>query len=80
MRESMAEISKTTVAILLVLTILVSVMGTWTILQSVAGAKTGPSAENAQANTNSKISLTVEKRPGEPDGQSKISLNVEGNR
>jgi len=75
----MAEISKTTVAILLVLTILVSVMGTWTILQSLAGAKT-PGAETAQANANSKISLTVEKRPGEPDGQSKISLNVEGNR
>jgi len=74
----MGEISKATVAILLVLTIIVSVMGTWTVLQSVSGVRTEPGA-SASGNTNSKIYLTVEKNPTEPDGQSKISLNVQAN-
>lgn len=74
----MGEISKATVAILLVLTIIVSVMGTWTVLQSVSGVRTASGA-SASGSTNSKISLMVEKNPTVPDGQSKISLNVQAN-
>ncbi|MCX6709771.1 MAG: hypothetical protein NTV63_02330 [Candidatus Woesearchaeota archaeon] len=68
------EISKTTVAVLLVLTILVSVIGTWNVLQSVSMARVG---SKESASTNAKISLTVEEPPKELTGEAKIMLNVQ---
>ncbi|MEM0230984.1 MAG: hypothetical protein QXW00_02915 [Candidatus Woesearchaeota archaeon] len=68
----MVEVSKNTVAVLLVLTIIVSILGTWTILSA-----TNTQKQSAQpAPTTSKISLTVIKPSQPPSGQARISLNV----
>jgi len=71
----MKEISKTTIAVLLVLTILVSAIGTWSVLESVSN--TSIRRAQLEGNTHAKISLTVQEPPTEPAGQSQIKLNVQ---
>jgi len=66
------EISKNTIAVLLALTIVVSVLGTWTILSAVQTN----SGVAQPSSTTSKISLTVLKPSQPPSGQARISLNV----
>jgi hypothetical protein len=71
------EISKTTIVVLLILTILISVIGTWTVVTSLSAV---PSPQTAPAQDNSaRISLTVEPQP-EPavpiTGNAVLSLEV----
>ena len=72
------EISKTTIVVLLILTILISVIGTWTVVTSLSAVPAGQQNAPAQDNT-VRISLTVEPQP-EPavpiTGNAVLSLEV----
>jgi hypothetical protein len=72
----MAEISKATVAVLLVLTILISVIGTWTVLQSSAAIQNARSP--TQVSGAGRISLTVAqtKEPVTASNSGRIGLTV----
>jgi len=54
----MADISKTIVVVLLIVTILVSVVGTWFVLNTIDNAIVGVSS--GQMKTTGKVSVTVE--------------------
>ena len=72
------DVSKRTVLVLLVITVLVSVIGTWTVLNSVSETSTGWTASNPVPG--SQISLEVEGRvpASEPaDLPGNVALTVE---
>jgi hypothetical protein len=72
------EISKTTIVVLIILTILISIIGTITVISAVGDSQAGmamkapPSANRGEAT----ISLTIEAPQAPPTGQAVISLNI----
>lgn len=60
------DIPKATIAVLLVLTILVSVIGTWTVLESISIKEATPSEKTVgAAEANIKFSIEEEREPVE---------------
>ncbi len=69
----MADISRKTIVVLLVLTIIISVIGTWTTLEAMNRVKV---VKTPQQRVNSgRVSLTIAK-PIENYGQGKVTLSI----
>ena len=58
------DVSNSTVAVLLVLTILVTVVGTWLVLDALIGAAAAPRAPDVPQDT-ARVSLTIVDAPVE---------------
>lgn len=73
----MADISKTTVLILLILTILVSVMGTITVLETAVVQNNQPSGNAVESNPQASISLEIaEQKAPKSDEKATVSLVI----
>jgi amino acid transporter len=76
MGKKVKDIPKATIAVLLVLTILVSVIGTWTVLEAISSGQD----ENFQGVTRSSqgnIKLVIEKPVETNPDNANIMLNIE---
>ena len=61
------DISKTTVMVLLVLTILISVLGTWTVLDAMSAKRVAPTEAPVEGPSTSTASVQLNiQRPPEP--------------
>ena len=71
------DISKTTVTILLVLTILVSVVGTWVTLEGLSEPATNVQVSADHASDTGRIRINI-KQPEVKTATGTISLKIEG--
>ncbi|MEM2121305.1 MAG: hypothetical protein QXU20_01430 [Candidatus Woesearchaeota archaeon] len=69
----MEDVSKTTLAILLVLTIILSIIGTWTTISTLN--KVGHKEEQ-KYNNNGIVSLTIAKPQDEGFKEARVSLSI----
>ena len=68
-------ISKATIAVLLVLTILVSIIGTWTVLESISIKEASP-AQKTVGSTNNDIEFNMENAPEPVETNVNIMLEI----
>ncbi len=69
------DIPKATIIVLLVLTVLVSVIGTWTVLESISIKETSP-AQKTAGSTNEDIEFNMENTPELVETNANIKLEI----
>lgn len=69
------DIPKATIAVLLVLTILVSVIGTWTVLESISIKEATP-VERTSTTSEGNIKFTVEEKSEPAETSANIRLEI----
>ena len=73
MSDEKADVSNQTVAVLLVLTILVTIVGTWLVLDALTPASAAPSVDERQQ---AEISFTLIKPPESLQEVAKVSFEL----
>ena len=74
MSDEKADVSNQTVAVLLVLTILVTIVGTWLVLDALTPASAAPSVDENQQQA--EISFTLIKPPESLQEVAKVSFEL----
>jgi len=69
------DIPKATIAVLLVLTILVSIIGTWTVLESISIKEATP-AERISGTSEGNIRFTLEEKPEPIETSANIRFEI----
>ena len=69
------DIPKATIAVLLVLTILVSIIGTWTVLESINIKETTPTERTVGA-AEGNIKFTIEEKPEPAETSANIRFEI----
>ncbi|OIO61788.1 hypothetical protein AUJ83_04155 [Candidatus Woesearchaeota archaeon CG1_02_33_12] len=69
------DIPKATIAVLLVLTILVSIIGTWTVLESISIKEATPAEKTVQA-TDGSIKFVTEEKLEPVETNAKIMFEI----
>lgn len=71
------DIPKATIAVLLVLTILVSIIGTWTVLESISVKETAPlPAEKTAGAAEGNVRFTIEEKPEQIETSANIRFEI----
>ena len=72
------DISKNTLLVLVVLTIIISLLGTWTVISEASKVRTGEITPiNDQTSTSGKVSINIY-QPEQPVGATgQVTLNIE---
>jgi len=71
------DIPKATIAVLLVLTILVSIIGTWTVLESISVKEaTSLPAEKTAGAAEGNVRFTIEEKPEPVETSANIRLEI----
>ncbi len=71
------DISKNTVLVLVVLTIVISLLGTWTVISEATQLKVGGnSVESPSGPAQGKVSITITEAPKPVSTTGKVSLNI----
>ena len=69
------DVPKATIIVLLVLTILVSIIGTWTVLESISIKEASP-AQKTVGSTNNDIEFNMENAPEPVETNANIRLEI----
>ncbi len=73
----MEDVSKTTIAILLVLAVIISVIGTWVVLNTVTLTQKPPTQQMTQAQGNLRLTVLNPSQPAtSTESQANIKLEV----
>ena len=67
------DISKTTVVVLVLLTLMISVIGTWTVLNELSVVRLSQPEQHRPASTSGEVQLGIEAPPGYDQGQMSAS-------